>query len=233
MLIGLPTPNRVTSHLDPLRGTVGVWPYRRGMNHTISTVIDWNHQLLDQLDWHWQRHVRPRLDSLTDEEYFWEPVPDCWNIRPRDASTAPFQAGSGAFTIDFAVPEPDPPPVTTIAWRLGHIIVGVLGMRAGNHFGARSIDYQTFDYAGSAAAALCQLDAVYAAWTDGVGALGTDGLARPCGPDEGPFADCPMAALVLHINREAIHHSAEIMLLRDLYRRQATTTSRAAPPGPR
>jgi hypothetical protein len=27
-----------------------------------------------------------------------------------------------------------------------------------------------------------------------------------------------MAALVLHINRETIHHGAEIMLLRDLYR---------------
>jgi hypothetical protein len=28
-----------------------------------------------------------------------------------------------------------------------------------------------------------------------------------------------MAALVLHINRETIHHGAEILLLRDLYRR--------------
>jgi hypothetical protein len=27
-----------------------------------------------------------------------------------------------------------------------------------------------------------------------------------------------MAALVLHINREVIHHGAEIALLRDLYR---------------
>jgi len=29
-----------------------------------------------------------------------------------------------------------------------------------------------------------------------------------------------MAALVLHINRETIHHGAEILLLRDLYRNQ-------------
>jgi hypothetical protein len=27
-----------------------------------------------------------------------------------------------------------------------------------------------------------------------------------------------LAALVLHINREAIHHLAEVLLLRDLYR---------------
>jgi hypothetical protein len=46
---------------------------------------------------------------------------------------------------------------------LGHIIVGVLGMRASNHFGGRSIDYQSFDYAGTAAGAPGQLDEIYAA----------------------------------------------------------------------
>jgi hypothetical protein len=35
---------------------------------------------------------------------------------------------------------------------------------------------------------------------------------------EGPFADHPMAALGLHINREVIHHGAEVACLRDLYR---------------
>ena len=45
----------------------------------------------------------------------------------------------------------------------------------------------------------------------------TDGLAEPCGPAEGPWAERPRAELVLHINRELIHHGAEIALLRDLY----------------
>ena len=49
-------------------------------------------------------------------------------------------------------------------------------------------------------------------------ALGEDGLARPCGPAEGPYAREPMATLVLHIHREVIHHGAEVALLRDLYR---------------
>ena len=79
------------------------------------------------------------------------------------------------------------------------------------------MDYQTFSYAGTAAQALSQLDDVYAAWLTGVKSLGDARLARPCGPDEGPFAEYPMAALVLHINREALHHGAEIALLRDLY----------------
>ena len=58
---------------------------------------------------------------------------------------------------------------------------------------------------------------MYAAWLAGVTSLGDAGLARPCGPAEGPLASYPMATLVLHINREALHHGAEIALLRDLY----------------
>jgi hypothetical protein len=42
-------------------------------------------------------------------------------------------------------------------------------------------------------------------------------LTRRCGPAEGPYADHPLSELVLHINREAIHHGAEIACLRDLY----------------
>ncbi len=47
--------------------------------------------------------------------------------------------------------------------------------------------------------------------------LGPEGMARPCGPAEGPYADEPMATLVLHISRELIHHGAEVALLRDLW----------------
>lgn len=179
--------------------------------------IDWNAALLDQLEWHWQRQLRPRLEGLRDEEYFWEPAEGSWNVRPRGESTAPMAAGSGDFTIDFAIPEPEPPPVTTIAWRLGHVVVGVLGMRNASHFGGPPMDYQSFGYAGTAAEALEQLDDVYAAWTDSVRGLGQLGLVAPCGVAEGPFAEYPMAALVLHIHREVIHHGAEIALLRDLY----------------
>lgn len=176
----------------------------------------WNSLLRDQLAWHWTQ-LRGRLDGLTDDEYFWEPAPGCWNVRPRSTGTAPVQAGSGAMTIDFAMPEPDPPPFTTIAWRLGHVIVGVLAVRNATHFGRVATDYQSFSYAPTARAALTQLDAEYATWLAGVESLGESGLARPCGEAEGPYADRPMAELVLHINRELIHHLAEVRLLRDLY----------------
>ncbi|RAJ58372.1 DinB family protein [Streptomyces sp. Amel2xB2] len=179
----------------------------------------WNVLLRDQLAWLWNAQLRGRLEGLTDDEYFWEPVPGCWSVRPRGTGTAPVQAGSGAMTIDFAMPEPDPPPFTTIAWRLGHVIVGVLAVRNAGHFGRAPTDYRSFEYAATAAEALEQLDAEYATWQAGVESLGEDGLARACGEAEAPYGERPLAELVLHINREVVHHLAEVCLLRDLYLR--------------
>lgn len=182
--------------------------------------VNWNGELLEQLEFEWEHALRPRFAGLTDDEYFWEPVPACWNVRPRGTSQAPISAGAGDFTMDFAIPEPDPPPVTTIAWRIGHLIVGIFGMRNAGHFGGEPVDYPTADYPGNATDALTALDAGYDAWCNGVRGLGAAGLAEPAGPSEGPYADSSMAMLVLHINREVIHHGAEIALLRDLYRAQ-------------
>jgi len=167
----------------------------------------WNSLLREQLTWHWTHQLRDRLDGLTDDEYFWEPVPGCWSVRPGDTGT----------TIDFAFPQPVPPPFTTIAWRLAHVNVGVLAMRSASHFGRAATGYDTFPYAATANEALAQLDEEYETWLAGVESLGEDGLARPCGQAEGPYAELPMAALVLHIHREMIHHLSEVSLIRDLY----------------
>ncbi len=165
-----------------------------------------NH-LAEQLDWHWRSALRPRLAGLTDDEYFWEPVPECWTVH-RDG------------TVDFAYPEPQPPPFTTIAWRLAHVIVGVLAMRNHAHFGGPPADYESWSYATDAATALTQLDDAYRTWMDGVLHLDDDDLTKPIGPAEGPWADKAMIDLILHINREVIHHGAEIACLRDLYARK-------------
>lgn len=183
--------------------------------------IDWTHELTEQLDFHWRVQIRPRLDGLSDDEYRWEPVPGCWSVRRRGEAVSPMAAGGGDIVMDFAYPPPDPEPVTTIAWRLGHLIVGVFGVRADAHFGAAGatpVDYQSWEWSWDAAGALAQLDEQYGAWLVGVRGLDQGALERPCGPAEGPYAEYPFGALILHINREAIHHSAEIALLRDLYR---------------
>jgi DinB superfamily len=191
-----------------------------------STVdIDWNKELLDQLDWHWQGHLRPRLAGLTDAEYLWEPVAGCWSLRHRDDASTAMAAGAADTVADFDHPEPDPTPFTTIAWRMGHISIGVLGERAANHFGRPgSVEYTTTDWPLTAAGGLHLLDESYAAWIGGVRSLGAEGLHRVCGPAEGPYADFPMATLVLHITREVVHHGAELCLIRDLYRSSGAGT---------
>jgi hypothetical protein len=141
----------------------------------------WNTRLVDQLDEHWTGQLRPRLEGLTDDEYLWEPVPS-WSVRRREESSAPTQGGSGPYVVEFGFPEPDPPPFTTIAWRIAHLVVGVLAMRNASHFDGPAADYLSWEYAGTADGALAQLDQEYATWVKGVRDLGDEGLSRPCGP---------------------------------------------------
>jgi DinB superfamily len=178
----------------------------------------WTQDLLEQLTWHWDHQVRPGLETMTDDEYFWEPAPGCWSVRPRDEATTPLAAGGGALVMDWGFPTPAPPPLTTIAWRLGHVLVGVFGMRNASHFGGPPVDFTTAVWPATADAARAALDREYDAWVRGVATLDDDALARPVGEAEGVFAAFPYRALVLHIHREAIHHLAEVLLLRDLYR---------------
>ncbi|MFI1098494.1 DinB family protein [Streptomyces sp. NPDC020917] len=178
--------------------------------------VDWNRVLREQWEFQWDGLVRPRLEGLTDDEYFWSPVPEAWSVRPRGTSTAPLQLGAGEFTWDYGHPAPDPAPFTTIAWRLGHVVSGVLAVRNASHFGAPAASHDTWRYAGTAAGALEQLTAQADVWLAGVRALGDGGLRVPVGAKE-PYPQAPMADLVLHIHRELIHHLSEVCLLRDLY----------------
>ncbi|MFN3339243.1 MAG: DinB family protein [Dietzia sp.] len=186
---------------------------------TTARTVDWTAQLVEQLEYHWNGHLRPRLEGLTDDEYHFSPAPDdrTWDVRPRGTGTAAMQGGVGDFTIDFTYPEPEPAPLTTIAWRIGHVAVGVLGARWHDHFGGPSHDYMTHEFAGDAAGGLAQFDRTYAGWIEGLRGLDADALAAPAGETEGPWADAPMSSLVLNIHREVIHHGAEMCLLRDLY----------------
>lgn len=193
------------------------------MTRTLTT------ELVDQLTFQWEGATRPRLAGLTDEEYLWEPAPG-WTIRAAGTPGAT-DIGSGDFRIDYALPTPEPPPLTSIAWRMAHLSIGVFGMRTAAHFGGPPLDYGTFPYAGTAAGGLAQLDAAYAGWMAGVRGLDDEALARPVGPAEGPYAEHPMITLVLHITREALHHGAELLLLRDLWSSQESFSAHPAERG--
>ena len=167
-------------------------------------------RLAFQLTWHWENQLRPRLSGLTDAEYLWEPAEGCWSIRARP---------DGAVALDWAFPAPDPAPLTTIAWRLAHI-GQTLAQRADYHFGGGTLTMERIRWPGpTAAEGLAWVDSAYAAWTAGLAAADDSMLARhsdgPPGTLDGRF---PFADVILHVNREIIHHGAEVALLRDLYR---------------
>jgi hypothetical protein len=153
-------------------------------------------ELLAQLEFYWDHSLWPRLRGLTDSEYFWEPVPGCWSVR---------QGVDGAWSMDWAWPAPAPPPVTTIAWRLAHMGVRTLGIRASALFGDGSLTVETVRWPRTASEALRALAAHYENWRRGARSY--------VAPDEDSFT-----TVILHMNRELIQYGAEVVLLRDLYR---------------
>ena len=179
----------------------------------------WGALLLDQLDFYLNAHLFPRLEGLTDEEYFWEPVPGSWSL---------VEGGDGwEMQGSWPEPEPDPPPVTTIGWRLAHIASANIGARANALFGtAPEPGTPMYDprflppIPGSAGDAIALLHEVWGRWRDGFAGLDDLHLLAPLGPVGGPYADDPLAGLVLHVSRETMHHGGEIGLLRDLYLRR-------------
>jgi hypothetical protein len=175
--------------------------------------------VIDQLGFYWDTTLWPRLHGLTDDEYFWEPVDGAWSVRP-DANGVMRIDGEGSRP-------PDPPPVTTIAWRVLHIAVGCFHTRASTFFGDGSVpaDADMFDprhrpkeLPDTAAGGLALLERAYRWWSDGLLSLDDEAFGRPLGPRGSYFADQSMAQLALHLNRETMHHGGEIGTLRDMYR---------------
>jgi DinB superfamily len=119
--------------------------------------------------------------------------------------------------------------MTTIAWRMMHIAATGLANRTSAFFGEDPFPDVDMNDAkryppsvpGTAAEAVEYLEQTYTAWLAGISKLDDDGMARKLGPKGGPYADDTMAALIVHINREVMHHGGEIGLLRDLYARRA------------
>ncbi|MEU1185831.1 DinB family protein [Streptomyces sp. NPDC005820] len=218
--------------------------------------------LLDQFDCARER-AQVRLTGLVDEEYLWEPVPDCWSIRRRGEATTPRAFGPGDWVLDQGAPdippseyaevarqavggmsvakiaedwsvsvgrveevlahtgpvEPDRTPITTIAWRLGHLHYGFAGSWEWA-FGERRRDPKTMvDFTPDAALALERFWASVDRWRDAVGGV-TDEQLDTVGFSQYPYGsdpDDPFVDVLWGANLEFIHHMSEIALLRDLW----------------
>lgn len=176
--------------------------------------------LLDQYDTSYTM-LRQRLDGLTDAEYFWEPVANCWSIRRRaEATTA--ATGKGEWVFEGDRSEPTPAPITTIAWRLCHVVIWQM-TRCDYTFGTKSLTVDGIEIPGNADAALAFLERSHQAWRAGLAGLADadlDVVGLSSYPD-GLDPQIPFGPLLWWTNRELIHHGGEIGLLRDLWQFRA------------
>ncbi|MFD9438483.1 DinB family protein [Streptomyces sp. NPDC060006] len=60
--------------------------------------------LLDQFD-RAREMAEVRLTGLSDEEFLWEPVPDCWSLRRRNEAATPRAFGPGEWVLDLGAPD--------------------------------------------------------------------------------------------------------------------------------
>ena len=125
---------------------------------------------------------------------------------------------------------PDPPPVTTIAWRTWHLGAETVAGHSGRLFGTAPLALRPRQWPGSAERALAALDLAWARFVACYRALDDEAAARPLGEAFGPYAESTVADLLLHVGDEVIHHGAEVALLRDLY---AAAAREPANPGAR
>ena len=169
-----------------------------------------------QLEFSWWE-LRRRLDTVTQEEFSWEPGPGALGVRRRSESTAARRFGEGEWVVEWP-PSGDFPGPRTIAWLVAHL-TEVLTERWDWTFGEHQARRPTLTYSGEVGPAVAELTRCADRWREGIAELSDDdiftvGLSQATEID----AQAPFAHLVQHVNRELIHHGSEIFTLTDLYR---------------
>jgi len=163
-----------------------------------------------------------RLEGLTGGEFLWEPVDGTWSVRPRDEAATPDAFGPGEWVLDLdrSIDPFAAGPLTTIAWRIGHLTSGFAG-RWEWTFGERRTDpKQMVDFTPSAARAVDTFWVTMDRWRVSVATV-TEEQLDTVGFSQTPHTsdpDDPYASALAGANLELIHHMAEIALLRDLWR---------------
>ncbi|WP_456787184.1 DinB family protein [Cellulomonas sp. P5_C5] len=184
---------------------------------SILTVPTVRSVLRGQLEFSWSE-LANRLDTVTQDEFTWEPAPDALSVRRRDESTAPRRFGVGEWVVEWPERGDDRPPPRTIAWLVAHL-TDVLTERHDWTFGEHTLRRETLTYSGEVGPAVDGLTRVVDLWRAGIAEMSDDdiftvGFSQATEIDQ----QSPFAHLVVHINREIIHHGSEIFTLTDLYR---------------
>jgi hypothetical protein len=174
--------------------------------------------------------------DLSDDEFFWEPVPGSWSVRRRDECRTPDPFGTGDWVADFdaglagaAVEGRAVEPLTTIAWLFWHA-----GSMAGR---AADLDFLggttsaesgwTSPYLGDPPVFTASSKAVevmrtgWRALDQAIGASTDENLIRDTrfwGYPGYPGPPAPGYQIVVSILNEISHHGTQVCMMRDLYR---------------
>jgi len=169
-----------------------------------------------QLEFSWYV-LRERLATVTQDEFVWEPAPGAFSVRLRQESAAARAFGVGDWVVEWPA-GPDEPGLRTIAWLVAHL-TEVFTERYDWTFGEHRLKRPDLTYSGEVGPAIDALVRIAQAWRTAIAEMSDDdffvvGLSQATEID----AASPFAHLVMHINRELIHHGSEICTLTDLYR---------------
>lgn len=166
-----------------------------------------------------------RFDGLDDDEFHWLPAPGAWTVR-----TLPV---SGRVVVDHTYYPPGDPPLTTIGWRIAHLIDIYGSPRNAEWLRASPSSAPTgrlpWVIAMTAGESLALLRAAIEHFVDVIRSVDDEQWWEKLGPRAGEYADSSLAALALHQLDEAIHHAAEVGVLRDLYARRGATAAGSSP----
>ncbi len=155
------------------------------------------------------RRLLERCVGLTNEEYLWCPVPDAWTLRPD-----PDRPSHWTYDYDFA--PPPPAPVTSIGWRLVHLVADneIYWEHA---FGPGRRNFPDLEVALTADRAMQLWSASREPITRWLTVADDAALLEPRPSHLGePRSAGEVVRILLD---EQTHHGAEIAVLRDLYLR--------------
>lgn len=166
------------------------------------------HLLTTQMDEAWEM-LRQWVGGLTDEEFFWEPVPGCWTAHPDE---------SGRWVLHYAIPDPDPTPFTTIAWRLIHIATCKV-MYYEYAFGPGELTWEELEIPHTVTDTIALLEEGHTRLRRALDGLGDEELAEMRLTNWGE--KWPTWRIFWTMISHDLHHGAEIGCLRDLFRLKA------------
>src|SRR5579884_32483 len=158
-----------------------------------------------------------RLVGLSDDAFFWEPVPNCWSVRRVEDSTIERNIGDvvDGWIQERQGGEPQPPPFTTIAWRLVRL-AWLNTMWHDYAFGGATLAFAAVAVPHTAASAISMWDESFARFRTPIDGRTEEQVARAYDFPGGSRRT--VGAQLSIFLAENTHHGVEIGCLRDLYR---------------